>query len=280
MSVGRGSLLALLPAATVVLVLMAGGTAIPLFEALRDPDAGMSLEAFQTVFREPGFVTSLGLTIRVSVISTLLTLAGAVITAFALRRVGRLRRLLMSVYQLPLTVPHLVLAVVAVTLLSQSGLASRLATAAGLIADPSGFPELVFDRGGVAIVLVYVWKQIPFVGLFALAVLQATGEDYEAAARTLGARPSQVVRHVLLPLVLPALVPAGIIVFAFVFGAFEVPLLLGARYPSMLSVLAYRLYTDTDLTMRPQAMALSFVVALIVFLLVGLYRLAVRERSA
>jgi len=43
----------------------------------------------------------------------------------------------------------------------------------------------------------------------------------------------------------------------------------------MLSVLAYRLYTDVDLTYRPQAMALSFVISLIVFALVGVYRLLV-----
>ena len=87
-------------------------------------------------------------------------------------------------------------------------------------------------------------------------------------------------RHVLIPLVLPGVLPAAVIVFAFVFGAFEVPLLLGARYPSMLSVLAYRLYTDIDLGLRSQSMALSVLIAVIVMVLTASYRRLARRGGA
>jgi len=273
-----GALLAVAPAALVVALLLAGGVTVTLLQALM-PTAGQSgmltLQHFQAVLVAPGFLASFGLTVFVSLVSTVLTLILAVLTALSLRRMRRLRGFVTYIYQLPLTLPHMVLAAAGLMLLSQSGLLSRLVSALGIIQSPAGFPELVYDQAGLGIVLVYVWKQVPFVGLFALAVLQSVGEDYEAAARSLGARPLQAVRHVLIPLVMPGLLPSAIIVFAFVFGAFEVPLLLGARYPSMLSVLAYRLYTDVDLALRPQAMALSFIIALIVFALVGLYRLVI-----
>jgi putative spermidine/putrescine transport system permease protein len=270
-----GPLVALLPALLVVFLLLIGGVAVTLTQAVMTGlgDGGMfTLEHFHYVFTKPGFLASLGLTLWVSVISTLLTLAFAVLTALSLRRMKRFQGLVTYIYQLPLTLPHLVLAAAGLMLLSQSGILARALAGVGLLEQPSQFPELVYDRGGIAIILVYVWKQIPFVGLFALAVLQSVGEDFEAAARTLGARPSQAIRHVLIPLVAPGLLPSGIIIFAFVFGAFEVPLLLGARYPSMLSVLAYRLYTDVDIMLRPQAMALSFSISAIVFVLVGAYR--------
>lgn len=272
----RGALLAVAPAAIIVLVLLAGGVSLALAQAIMPApgQAGMpTLAHFRAVLAGPGFLASLGLTLWVALLSTLLTLVLAVLTALSLRRMRRLQRFVTYVYQLPLTLPHMVLAAAGLMLLSQSGVVSRLVTAAGLIETPAQFPELVYDRGGIGIILVYVWKQVPFVGLFALAVLQSVGEDYEAAARSLGAKPLQAVRHVLIPLVAPGLLPSGVIIFAFVFGAFEVPLLLGARYPSMLSVLAYRLYTDTNLMLRPQSMALSFVIAVIVFALVGAYRL-------
>jgi putative spermidine/putrescine transport system permease protein len=270
-----GPLVALLPALVVVFLLLIGGVAVTLTQAVMTGlgDGGMfTLEHFHYVFTKPGFLASLGLTLWVSVISTLLTLAFAVLTALSLRRMKRFQGLVTYIYQLPLTLPHLVLAAAGLMLLSQSGILARALAGVGWLEQPSQFPELVYDRGGIAIILVYVWKQIPFVGLFALAVLQSVGEDFEAAARTLGARPSQAIRHVLIPLVAPGLLPSGIIIFAFVFGAFEVPLLLGARYPSMLSVLAYRLYTDVDIMLRPQAMALSFSISAIVFVLVGAYR--------
>jgi putative spermidine/putrescine transport system permease protein len=270
-----GALLACVPAALVVLLLLTGGVVVTLGEAVRGhgTDQGMlTLENFRSVLSAPGFLPSLGLTLWVSIISTVLTLFFAVLTALSLRRMRVLRGLVSYLYQLPLTLPHMVIAAAGLMLLSQSGFVSRLVTAIGLIDGPAAFPELVYDRAGVGVVLAYVWKQIPFVGLFALAVLQSVGEDYEAAARTLGARPLQAVRHVLIPLIAPGLLPSGIIIFAFVFGAFEVPLLLGARFPSMLSVLAYRLYTDVDISVRPQAMALSFIISFIVFLLVALYR--------
>ena len=272
----RGAMVALAPAALIVVMLVAGGVAVALVQALSPAggrDGVVTLAHFRAVLSEPGFLSGLLLTLWVSFVSTVVTVLLAIVTALSLRRMRRLQRLMTYVYQLPLTLPHLVLASAGIMLLSQSGVLSRAVTALGLISSPSGFPELVYDRGGIGIIAVYVWKQVPFVGLFALAVLQSVGEDYEAAARSLGARPFQAVRHVLVPLIVPGLLPASVIIFAFVFGAFEVPLLLGARYPSMLSVLAYRLYTDVDLSLRPQSMALSFVIALIIFVLIGIYRL-------
>ena len=278
----RGAILAVTPAALVVAMLLFGGiacTALEAFGLLTPVSGGFTLAHFRRVLAAPGFLAGLGLTVSVSLISTALTVALAVVSALALRRMRRLQRMVTYLYQLPLTLPHIVLAAAAIMLLSQSGLLSRLAAAVGIIDGPGEFPPLVFDRGGISIVLVYVWKQVPFVGLFALSVLQSVGEDYESVARSLGARPAQAVRHVLLPLLAPGLVPSSIIIFAFVFGAFEVPLLLGARYPSMLSVLAYRLYTDADLSLRPQSMALSLLIALFAFSLVAVYR-AVAGRSA
>jgi putative spermidine/putrescine transport system permease protein len=52
-----------------------------------------------------------------------------------------------------------------------------------------------------------------------------------------------------------------VIVFAFTFGAYEVPLAAGASHPQALPVLAYKTYTDVDLAARPEAMAMAVVIA-------------------
>ena len=239
------------------------------------PAAGFeefSADAYLEVVRSPGFLRSLVLTLWVSLASTVLTILFAVATALVLRHTFRGRGILTFLYQFPLTVPHIVVAAGMITLVSQSGLLSRLALHLGVISQQADFPILVHDDWGIGIILVYLWKQIPFIGLIALAVLQSIGEDYEELARSLGAEAWQRFRHVLLPLMLPGLVPGSIIIFAFVFGSFEVPYLMGESFPTMLSVLSYRLYIDTDLAFRPQAMAVSVVIAVVVLLLVAVYQ--------
>ena len=156
-------------------------------------------------------------------------------------------------------------------LFSQSGFLARLAYLAHLINEPADFPALVNDPYAIGIILEYIWKETCFIGLILLAVLQSAGEEYEEAARSLGANRWQRFRYVLLPLMMPGILSASILVFAFSFGAFEVPLLLGQRYPSALPVLAYRLYTDIDLNARPQAMAASVIIALIITILIMAY---------
>ena len=97
------------------------------------------------------------------------------------------------------------------------------------------------------------------------------GDEYEQAALTLGASWWQRLRHVTLPLAAPAAVSASLVVFAFIFGAFEVPFILGRPYPAMLSVVAQRRYLSTDLADRPGAVAVAVVIALVTALLVWAY---------
>jgi putative spermidine/putrescine transport system permease protein len=273
---GLSLIILLAPALVVILVLFAGGLAMGLSQSLGYMPIigayGFNLDAYIELLRSPGFVPSLLLTIFVSMTATAVAVTLAVVTALTLRKQFIGKKLVSFLYQFPLTIPHLVVAVGMMMLVSQSGLLARAAYRIGLIADSSQFPVLVFDDLGIGIILVYVWKEIPFIGLIALAVLQSIGSDYEEQARTLGANSWQTFRHVLLPLIIPGVLPGSIIIFAYTFSSFEVPFLLGKSYPAMLSVLSYRLYIDVDLDARPQAMAMSVLIALFVLILVVIYR--------
>jgi len=276
MKTGLSLIFMLAPALVVILVLFAGGLALGLSQSLGYMPIigayGFSLDAYLQLIKSPGFVPSLLLTIFISVLATLLAVVLAVATALTLRKRFVGKKIVSFLYQFPLTVPHLVVAVGVLLLVSQSGLMARAAFQVGLINDSAQFPILVFDNLGIGVILVYVWKEVPFIGLIALAVLQSMGNDYEEQARTLGANSWQTFRHVLLPLIIPGILPGSIIVFAYVFSSFEVPYLLGKSYPAMLSVLSYRMYIDVDLDARPQAMAMSILIADVVLILVLFYR--------
>ena len=135
------------------------------------------------------------------------------------------------------------------------------------------------DPFAIGIILLYVWKELPFITLILLANLQTLGEDHEAVARSLGATRWQTFRHVLLPMLRPGLLSASALVFAYAFGAYEVPLVLGAHAPKALPVLAWQAYTDTDLATRPQAMAMAVVIAGIGLALLALYARSLRRRD-
>jgi putative spermidine/putrescine transport system permease protein len=241
---------------------------------LTSPD----LQAYAAVLSDPGFLASLALSLWIAGASTLIAAAFALPVALLLRQAFPGRGLVAFLFQMNLTVPHLVGAVGVLYLLSQSGSFARLAHAAGLIAAPGDFPALTHDPWAIAIILQYVWKELPFIALVLLASLQTIGPGHEAAARSLGASRWQAFAHVLLPLLMPGLLAASALVFAFALGAYEVPLLLGAHAPQALPVLAWRGFTDTDLTQRPEGYAVAMLIAGLGFALLVLYARLVLPR--
>lgn len=265
----------------VVVVLFGGGLLFGVVQSLGFfPAAGLedwTLDNYISVLTDRAFLLSLWLTFRIAFISTVLSTVAAVCVALVLRRAFFGSRLTTFLYQIPLSVPHLVTASGVVLLVSQSGILSRLGAGLGLIDRPADFPVLVFDRPGIGIILTFVWKEAPFIGLVVLAVLRSIGAEYEEVARTLGASAWQRFFHVLAPMILPGVLAASVIVFAFTFASYEIPLLLGVRSPTTLPVLAFRQYQDPDLAMRPEAMAISIILAVVGFVLVLAYRRLARH---
>jgi putative spermidine/putrescine transport system permease protein len=258
----------LAPATGVVVLLFGGGLALGLAQSLGYwPAAGMSeltLAHFIRVLGDPDFFTSLGLTFYLALASTAIACGISVATALALNALAGRSRITQFVFQIPLTVPHLVIAVAVVFMLAPNGLLSRLLLNLGLIDSSADFPLLVNDRWGVGIMAAYIWKEVPFITLMILAALRGAGSELQDVGRTLKAGPWQCFRHVTLPIIFPSLGAAGLIVFAYTFGAFEVPYLLGQTYPMMLPVWAYRSYSDVDLMSRPEGIAVGLVIAAVV----------------
>lgn len=226
---------------------------------LTEPD----LAAYVSVLTSPGFVASLGLSLWIGLASTVISAVLALGAALLLRQTFPGRQLIGFLVQMNLTVPHVVGAVGMLYLVSQSGVFARLAHAGGLIDTPGQFPALTHDPFAIGVILLYVWKEVPFITLILLANLQSISADHEATARSLGATRWQAFRHVTLPMLRPGLLASSALVFAFAFGAYEIPLLLGASSPKALPVLAWQSYTNVDLAARPEAAAIAVIIALI-----------------
>ena len=274
--------LLLAPALTVIGVLFFGGLGMGLLRSFNYmPVIGLTapnLDAYRSLL-DPAILRSLGLTFYIAATSTLIATLLAVATALLLRRNFPGRAFASFLVQLNLTIPHLVGAIGILYLFSQSGSFARLAYDFALISKPADFPALIFDPYAIGVILTYVWKEVPFITVITLATMQTLGDDHESVARSLGASQWQAFRHVLLPQILPGVLAASAIVFAFTFGAYEIPALLGASHPQTLPVIAYRRYTDVDLAARPQAMALAMLIALVSAAMIALYKRALRGKG-
>ena len=253
------------PALVVVLVLFGGGLVLGLIQSFGHlPASGMealTIVHFTNIFTDPDFARSLMMTLYISATSTAVAAVISIAMALMLMSLSQKNRIVHFIFQIPLTVPHLVIAVAVIFMLSPTGLFSRMAIKLGMIDSSSAFPLLINDRWGIGIMLAYVWKEIPFVTLMILAALRHTGTELLEVGRTLKADRWQRFRYITLPTIFPSLGAACLIVFAYTFGAFEVPFLLGQTYPMMLPVWAYKNYSDVDLLARPEGIATGLIIA-------------------
>ena len=159
------------------------------------------------------------------------------------------------------------------TIIDQGGIISR--------ALPYGleWPELVHDRYGLGIILVLVWHNVPIMTVILSAVMSGIPHDVTAAARNLGASPWQVFRNITVPLSLPGISAAALLVFIGVFGAFSIPSLLGAAYPKAIAVVMSNEVLDRANWGLASALG-TIVTALSAILLYVYYRLIRRQEAA
>ncbi len=162
-------------------------------------------------------------TLRICVVTTAITLVAGYVVAYAMVHAGgRELRWLTFFVLLPLWISVLVRAFAWVTLLRSNGLINQGLQGLGLIAEPLA---LVRNEFGVGLGMVHY--MIPFAVLPLYANMRSIDLRLVAAARGLGASPWAAFRRVFLPLSLPGIVGAGVLVFIFSLGFYVTPAILG-----------------------------------------------------
>jgi len=230
-----------------------------------------TLKYYKDVLTDKDFLLSLRFSLYISLLSSIIAVIVGVLLAYSILRSKYKKGIEDVIYKLPIIVPHSVAALLVYNVLAQSGILPRLLYNLGIISNQTSFPSLIFDRKGIGIITAYLWKEIPFIAMLVYTVLSNINDKLSEAALNLGANRRQVFWHILLPLIMPTILSSFIIIFAFSFGAFEVPYLLGPTSPKTLPVKAYIEYTNPDLTHRPYTMAINMILTLCSLVLVWLY---------
>lgn len=224
---------------------------------------------YRQVLASESFVPSLLVSLKIALYSAVLSTVLGVLVCAALvscRRGG-----LVHVVRLPMLVPHTVVALFVITICAQTGLIARAGAALGLVTDSKEFPQLLFSQDYWGVILAYLWKEIPFVAYFVLALMSGVSSTLGEAAENLGASPLKSFFQITLPLSLSAVTKAFLIIFIFAFGGYELPLILGATVPKALPVQAYLSYMDPNLLDRPYAMAMNGVILILSMAMAALY---------
>lgn len=245
----------LLPGLLFVSIFIGYGLLQAFLESITDYNTQtFTFEYYARLFEQRALWDSLLFSVQVTMVSTVVSLAvGIIVTKFLYQYL--LKNHLRQFVWIPMLFPHFVAGYMILFLFSQGGWFSSVAFQLNMISDPSQFPILTMDRQGIGIILTYVWKEIPFVVLMLLPVYYQMDWRYKDVVKTLGGGKWQTFITVEWRWLLPVVLETGIIVFAFILAAFEVPYLLGATYPKLLPVLAYQWFFEGDWSNRPLAMA-------------------------
>jgi putative spermidine/putrescine transport system permease protein len=169
---------------------------------------------------------------------------------------------------MPLAFPGIVAAFFFFQFLTKSGLVSRVLFQAGIISNLDQFPDLINDTFGIGMITTHVFLAFPFfVLLFVNIIKTERVVEYQQLASTFAATKWQSLMRVSVPIVLQKALPNIILYFIFIFGAFEVPLLLGRSNPETISVLAVRKLQRFNLLDIPQGYAIAVLYTAFVFML-------------
>jgi putative spermidine/putrescine transport system permease protein len=192
--------------------------------------------AFWLSLLDKTFLDSFLFSLKVGIGSAFGTLLFAHPLALFLRRSRFGAKTIGSIVKIPLFVPALVAAFLILNMLAFHGVLNSLLLFIGVIDRPL---RLLNDKFGWNVLAIQIWKNLPFQLLIIASVLETIQTDIEDAARNLGANPLQVILHILLPMSVPGILIAVVLVFILTFGDYAITKVAGPVYPSSLSVLMY-----------------------------------------
>jgi iron(III) transport system permease protein len=254
---------------TAALVLVAAIVVYPMLIMLIRSVAGgggFTLRHFAAVFQEAGNLQAMGNTLFVASAATFLSLLLGIGLAWLTSRTdmpGQRAVKILSVF--PLFVPPFIYAIAWQQLLGPVGYVNKL-----YMAFTGGGEPLFQIYGAGGIILVMTAASFSTVYLIAEGAFSQLDYTLEEAAQTAGAGPGRVLKDITLPLMLPHLLAAGVMVFVTEISNFGVPAILG--FQVSYHVLTTRIYQLLHEFYRPDnfEIAAAMSVILLAIAVIGL----------
>ncbi|MER9791624.1 iron ABC transporter permease [Mesorhizobium sp. M0213] len=256
--------------APVTLIIYQSFLSAPFFQKT----AHLSLNAYTFILADADFWLALTTSLKLALGMTVIAVPVGILLAFIIVRTDVPgKRWLEPIILIPVFMSAVVLAFGYVMTLGPVGFVSLA------VKSMIGYvPWNVYSVTSIAIIAGLT--HVPHVYLYASAALRNVGADLEEAARTAGAGPWRVAASVSLPMVMPVVLYAAVLVFFLGFELFGLPLVLGD--PEGVLVLATYLYKLTNKLGVPSYQLMAVVVVAIIMIalpLVVLQRYMLRNAS-
>jgi len=191
------------------------------------------------VLADPVWWQSVWNTVYFSVVSVSLEVVFGVIVALILNAEFKGRVIVRAAVLIPWAIPTIVSAQMWAWMLNdQFGIINHLLMVVGIIDNPIAWTASA-TYSMWAVIMVDVWKTIPFVALLVLAALQMLPKDCYEAAEVDGIHPVRVFFKVTLPLITPALMGAVIFRLLDALRVFDVIYVLTSNSTSTMSMSVY-----------------------------------------
>jgi len=220
--------------------------------------AAMSPEAFWHVVTAPRAVASYRLSFGASLLAAMVNALFGLLLAWVLVRYSFPgKRIVDALVDLPFALPTAVAGIALTALYAPTGWLGRYLQEAGL--------KIAFAPPGIVVALIFIG--LPFVVRTVQPVLQDLDTEIEEAAASLGARRWQTFRHVIFPVVAPALMTGFTLAFARAVGEYGSVIFIAGNLPMVSEIAPLIIVTKLQQYDYAGATAIAFVMLAGSFLL-------------
>lgn len=235
----RQALMLALPSAIALLLFFI----LPLVYILIRTLAENGISDFIRFFTDPFYLKILWTTVRVSLVSTALSLVLGYPTAYYMARTrSKIRKVMMIIILFPFLVSAVVRSYGWMVLLGKQGIVNDILKAVGLIDKP-----LKILNTETAVIIGMIHLQIPYMILALVGVLQSIDPNVELASESLGASPLQTFFRVTLPLSSPGIISGCVLVFTMSMTSYVTPKLLGgSKFRMMATMVVQEINVNFD----------------------------------
>jgi putative spermidine/putrescine transport system permease protein len=231
-------------------------------------NTGFTLTYWSATLRDGDLWSSLGLSAFIALCSTALSVGLGLVLVLGCKDVLQ-RRIPNYLLYTPLAMPPIIFSFWVFQLMGSSGLLARWLIKTGWVRSIDTFPALINDRAHIGVMVALVLSTFPVFTLLFLNYYQSENiVGYSQLAHTLGATKRQTQTSIILPLLLRKAKPTILLYAIFLFGVFEVPLLLGRQSPRMISMLIHANFNKFNLMDLPRAYVITVIYAVIILSIV------------
>ncbi len=220
--------------------------------------AELSWEQFVAVVTAPQVLATYRLSFGTSLLAAVINAVFGLLLAWALVRYrfpGK--KLVDALVDLPFALPTAVAGIALTALYSGNGWL-------GQYLEPLGI-KVAFSPLGVLVALVFIG--LPFVVRTVQPILEDLDTEIEEAAASLGARRWQIFRHVILPILLPALLTGFALAFARAVGEYGSVIFIAGNLPYVSEITPLMIITKLEQYDYRGATAIAAVMLLVSFVL-------------